>query len=660
MSYFSTSDLRDYSRNGFIVEDTTGICAQTLPRIEPKARPGGLPLGFGEPESDERDESEVESSSPEFSIDLDTLDAVLKAKKSELDGRTSVKDVPTKGKVVFKENRSLLDAIPTTAPELATSSMVSDLLAAPASHFHNEYDGYSVFDMSIHWPSPKLKQVCVVVPFADDKPCYYTLTVPNTCTVADLMGLCCFMYTAERREPAITETQDLLLFLAEEMDADTDFPPIDQNLKMSNCLFTNFALTRKPDIRGYHEREFKVVVHFTCGLTYVIMVNSQDTTLEVVRDEAVRRRDADRPDSVHPDFKNLQYVLELVHRPGETVNLKATISGIPNLEFVCLRENSARGDFVPPATKTLDRSSSLQRIQVTTPTSIKGPMSAGFSQKDFNELNFDVAPPFKTEEYMVERLHRIRPKWAAKLIIHSDAVEITPTHVVRRNIVPQSSPKLTFLEFEVIASCSLSLDHSKGCRQVRITYLSIGNEYYKRAYDIIKLLDAQGPPNGVTTGRTSLCSIREGEDSLFRRKTDASTDTDESFGRRTPFHAPSKSTNADLNMVYAHSKWKTLCVEAGEADSWEIVSKITAILDQRYSHVRQIYAESKAGSRTPYEALLKFEQATSGDAESRIISNGRGSGCHTPISPQTPTSKNKRKFSMNPMPMLSRMLSRQD
>ena len=66
MAYFAENDLQDCVRNGFIVEDTSGLCGLVLPPVKPKARPGGLPIAFGEQYSES--ESDYESHSPEFRI----------------------------------------------------------------------------------------------------------------------------------------------------------------------------------------------------------------------------------------------------------------------------------------------------------------------------------------------------------------------------------------------------------------------------------------------------------------------------------------------------------------------------------------------------------------------------------------------------------------
>lgn len=65
MSHFSKNVLQDYIRDGFIVEDQTGLCRRVFPRPVPRCRPGGIPIL-----QNDKDESYFDSGSPEFEIDV--------------------------------------------------------------------------------------------------------------------------------------------------------------------------------------------------------------------------------------------------------------------------------------------------------------------------------------------------------------------------------------------------------------------------------------------------------------------------------------------------------------------------------------------------------------------------------------------------------------
>ena len=87
----------------------------------------------------------------------------------------------------------------------------------------------------------------------------------------------------------------------------------------------------------------------------------------------------------------------------------------------------------------------------------------------------------------------------------------------------------------------------------------------------------------------------------------------------------------------------------------KIIFQLDKILSSRYSYVKLMYEQSRSGSRSPQEAALRVEKTSI--TPSTPLNKDREFS--RPTTPQTP-GKTRRKISMNPMPMLNRMLSRQD
>lgn len=106
-----------------------------------------------------------------------------------------------------------------------------------------------------------------------------------------------------------------------------------------------------------------------------------------------------------------------------------------------------------------------------------------------------------------------------------------------------------------------------------------------------------------------------------------------------------------LLRAFDNLNWKHIQIETNDDDSWQIGMKILEIVDHKNSIIRQLFHNSNGGSRRPKAA-----------AEETF--NAKGSGSYSPSdskrqSAALGTNFKKRK-SINPVPLLNRMLSRQD
>lgn len=68
-----------------------------------------------------------------------------------------------------------------------------------------------------------------------------------------------------------------------------------------------------------------------------------------------------------------------------------------------------------------------------------------------------------------------------------------------------------------------------------------------------------------------------------------------------------------------------------------------------------MYEQSRSGARSPQDSALRLEKAV----KTPLTPTNNQDFTPRPTTPQTP-GKTRRKISMNPMPYLNRMLSRQD
>uniref|UniRef100_A0AC34FGY7 Sin1 middle CRIM domain-containing protein n=1 Tax=Panagrolaimus sp. ES5 TaxID=591445 RepID=A0AC34FGY7_9BILA len=681
MAYFSENDLQDCVRNGFIVEDTTGLCGLVLPPVKPKARPGGLPITFGENLSES--ESDYESHSPDFTIPEGTTHPPGIVPLSFFAKREEINKL---GKVIYFGEKKMkgLQHYPKTQQESTNNhtSLTSKLIDANKFVLKNPFDEYAKFDVGGTMSPTKCKEFSVTMTFVEPteeeekngEPFILTLSIPNSAKISDLIGLCCFAYTRAERNPSCTSPSDYQLYLADDdHSADTDFPRVDPNTKISQYFFQKLALVRKSDLPNFHESQMTVTVYLINGIRYQIEIENQDTTLEYIRDEAMRLKELDIPQSMQdPGLNRIkEYVLELLSQPDNPVKLSSTVANVGCTEFLMLRRNSTRGDFKPQMVKprVIDRVSSSQALKsMNTPTT---PQSAHRIPK-LGRNNSDSQFPFPSteevetppEEFVVERLHKIRPKWSATLIIHPDAIEVTPMNIERRKtLVPQSTPKLTFLDFDVIANAHLS-NSGPHKRQIRIIWLWVPTEKIHELYSALKDINAKESPfssqHNSKRPSSALAAVVEEEHRsvarTLRSQTSISNESDLGRSRRSSRASTDKTKKGnDFIGLLDGARWKTLHLEAREEDAWNIGVKLNAVLDSRYSYVKQMFEQSRNGSRSPQDSALRLERIT----KTPLTTPTNNRDFARPSTPQTP-GKTRRKISMNPMPYLNRMLSRPD
>lgn len=127
--------------------------------------------------------------------------------------------------------------------------------------------------------------------------------------VSELIGLCCHLLEMRDLQPPFYNIKDYVFYPAEDGRADMDFPKVSLYTKIKQCCFEYLALVRKSDVPD--DQRITVTVYFINGLTYEIEIESQDTPLEVIRDEAMRRKKIDDPDIEDPMFRFRKFLIIL-------------------------------------------------------------------------------------------------------------------------------------------------------------------------------------------------------------------------------------------------------------------------------------------------------------------------------------------------------------
>uniref|UniRef100_A0A672I669 Target of rapamycin complex 2 subunit MAPKAP1 n=1 Tax=Salarias fasciatus TaxID=181472 RepID=A0A672I669_SALFA len=117
------------------------------------------------------------------------------------------------------------------------------------------------------------------------------VTIANA-RVHDLIGLICWQYTSEGREPKLNENVNAYcLHIAEDDgEVDTDFPPLDSNEPIHKFGFSTLALVEKYSSPGLTSRQSLFVrINAAHGFS-LIPVDSLKVTMKEILQKALKKR----------------------------------------------------------------------------------------------------------------------------------------------------------------------------------------------------------------------------------------------------------------------------------------------------------------------------------------------------------------------------------
>ncbi|MBN3279879.1 SIN1 protein, partial [Polyodon spathula] len=114
---------------------------------------------------------------------------------------------------------------------------------------NNPFNEYSKFDGKGHVGTTSTKKIDVYLSMQSGPEKLHPMTVVTmgNARVQDLIGLICWQYTSEGREPKLNENVNAYcLHIAEDDgEVDTDFPPLDSNEPIHKFGFSTLALVEK-------------------------------------------------------------------------------------------------------------------------------------------------------------------------------------------------------------------------------------------------------------------------------------------------------------------------------------------------------------------------------------------------------------------------------
>ncbi|XP_043386172.1 target of rapamycin complex 2 subunit MAPKAP1 isoform X5 [Chelonia mydas] len=237
------------------------------------------------------------------------------------------------------------------SPRSGKQSLLSVRLEQCPLQLNNPFNEYSKFDGKGHVGTTATKKIDVYLPLhtSPDKLLPMTVVTIANAKVHDLIGLICWQYTSEGREPKLNDNVNAYcLHIAEDDgEVDTDFPPLDSNEPIHKFGFSTLALVEKyssPGLAAKQSLFVRMCVRVSCrnaahGFS-LIQVDSMKVTMKDILQKALKRRKGSQRCS------GPQYRLEKQSEPNVPVDLDCTLESQSTLEFCLVRENSISGDKV--------------------------------------------------------------------------------------------------------------------------------------------------------------------------------------------------------------------------------------------------------------------------------------------------------------------------
>ncbi|XP_053398791.1 target of rapamycin complex 2 subunit MAPKAP1-like isoform X1 [Mercenaria mercenaria] len=352
--------LISHIRNSFLTSDDTGMFEMIIDVDDHEQHRNGLASDSG-----------MESSDNELSHSYDILPDMdfgahrrrsntaqrLERMKKQKRNQSKVKNIPWKDTNLqyYAEEKGHLfekkDLSPLKWSDTSLISRLSEQLDSSASMGENPFIEYAKFDgkASVGVSTKKIDIFLTMVP-PEDRPYPMTVVVIATAKIQDLVGLICWQYTIEMREPPLQENTDLYcLHIAEDDgEVDTDFPSLDSKEPVSKFGFTKLALVQKDVPANTNKPSVIVTVNVPHRGFNKFQVESMNIPMREILDKVLKRRKI----KVRP---GQSYNLEKQVEPGLPVDLDANLSSMDTLEFCLVREHSISGEKVeidPVASKS--------------------------------------------------------------------------------------------------------------------------------------------------------------------------------------------------------------------------------------------------------------------------------------------------------------------
>nr|XP_048288138.1 target of rapamycin complex 2 subunit MAPKAP1 isoform X2 [Myodes glareolus] len=178
-------------------------------------------------------------------------------------------------------------------------SILSVRLEQCPLQLNNPFNEYSKFDGKGHVGTTATKKIDVYLPLhsSQDRLLPMTVVTMASARVQDLIGLICWQYTSEGREPKLNDNVSAYcLHIAEDDgEVDTDFPPLDSNEPIHKFGFSTLALVEKYSSPGLTSKESLFVrINAAHGFSLIQVDNTKVTMKEILLKAVKRRKGSQR------------------------------------------------------------------------------------------------------------------------------------------------------------------------------------------------------------------------------------------------------------------------------------------------------------------------------------------------------------------------------
>ncbi|XP_032758576.1 target of rapamycin complex 2 subunit MAPKAP1 isoform X2 [Rattus norvegicus] len=246
------------------------------------------------------------------------------------------------------EKKSLKEKPPSSGKQ----SILSVRLEQCPLQLNNPFNEYSKFDGKGHVGTTATKKIDVYLPLhsSQDRLLPMTVVTMASARVQDLIGLICWQYTSEGREPKLNDNVSAYcLHIAEDDgEVDTDFPPLDSNEPIHKFGFSTLALVEKYSSPGLTSKESLFVrINAAHGFSLIQVDNTKVTMKEILLKALKRRKGSQkisgsRADGVFEEDSQIDiatvqdmlsshhyksFKVSMIHRLRFTTDVQLGISG---------------------------------------------------------------------------------------------------------------------------------------------------------------------------------------------------------------------------------------------------------------------------------------------------------------------------------------------
>ncbi|XP_049594662.1 target of rapamycin complex 2 subunit MAPKAP1 isoform X1 [Syngnathus scovelli] len=345
----------------------------------------------------------------------------------------------------FFEKRDIKDRMRSTC----VKSTLSLRLEQCPQQLNNPFNEYSKFDGKGHIGTTATKKIDVYLSMQMGQEKVHPMAVVTIANarVHDLIGLICWQYTTEGREPKLNENVNAYcLHIAEDDgEVDTDFPPLDSNEPIHKFGFSTLALVEKYTSPGLGSRQSLFVrINAAQGFS-LIPVDSLKVTMKEILQKALKKRKGSQKGS------GPLYRLEKQTDPNVAVDLDSTLENQSTLEFCLVRENSSRGEESSEEDPPID----ITSVQ-------------------------DMLSSHHYKSFKISMIHKLRFTTDVQLGISGEKVEIDPVTNQKASTKFWIRQKPISVDSDHLCACDLVEERSPNHAIFKITYMS--NHDYRPLY----------------------------------------------------------------------------------------------------------------------------------------------------------------------------------